>query len=40
MSEPLRETITLGRTGLTMLKEVRPTGTDFSFRHEYHLMRQ
>ena len=35
-----RETITLGRTELTILKEVRPTGTDFSFRHEYHLMRQ
>ena len=36
----LRETITLGRTELTILKEVRPTGSDFSFRHVYRLMRR
>ena len=36
----LREKITLGRTELTILKEVRPTGADFSFRHVYHFMRQ
>ena len=35
----LRETITLGKTELTILKEVRPTGTDFMFRHVYHFMR-
>lgn len=36
----LRETITIERTELTILKEVRSTGSDFSFRHVYHLMRE
>ena len=36
----LRETITIAGTELTILKEVRPTGTDFSFRHVYHFTRQ
>ena len=36
----LRETITLGATSLTILKEVRPTGADFSFRHVYHFARK
>lgn len=36
----LRETITLGATSLAILKEVRPTGADFSFRHVYHFARK
>ena len=36
----LRETITLGRTELTILKEVRPTGAEFSFRHVYRFARK
>lgn len=36
----LRETITIGKTELTILKEVRPNGTDFSFRHVYHFTRR
>ena len=35
----LRETMTITRTEITILKEVRPTGSDFSFRHVYHLLR-
>jgi hypothetical protein len=36
----IRETIRLTETGLTILKEVRPTGQDFSFRHVYRLTRK
>ena len=36
----LRETITLSETEWTILKEVRPGGAVFAFRHQYSLRRQ
>ena len=36
----LRETISAGDSEITILKEVRPTGAAFPFRHQYRLKRQ
>lgn len=36
----IHETLTIGPSELTMLKEVRPTGGVFSFRHVYRLKKQ
>ena len=36
----IHETLTIGPSELTILKEVRPTGGEFSFRHLYRMKKQ